>query len=845
MAFDVGQLIDAVIDGSPEPLDFEQGAHDHRTWHGEHSTSLSLARALSLGCVAGWEATGADTVEIWDPTIGGAGAASLLAKALSSVGVQAAVRGQDVNEETVQVARARLDHVHTAQVTLGDSLSSPASFGASRADLVLVDPPWGLNWTGAEKAVRERNAAGEFHLGLPPRGDSTWLFLSLALERMKSPDEGGGRVAALVYKRLLSSTSPRERDIRQRLLEGGLLESVVRLPEALAPNTAIPLYLMTFTNQPKQRHTGRARVMDLRTGFVQVGSQRTMTRSALAEIANNLRVWKPSQRSRVVTYDDFTRRTAKVGRTSKDGKSTEWLTTTYGNIEISQSYLRGRYGDEADVSRRGEVTESVDLDPGHFFGDDLRDITREARAHGWASAPLVGLLGAPARSVTAGQELAPSESTIWVPTFQGGRVSTQPPDLHDRQRAIELDIDDALVRPDFVAAWLNTDSGTTSRLRAYAAASASTFSHGVRSDPSSLMRWAEELFVPVPGMGVQETLASADFQLRAYSAEIDRRRGLIWDDPDSAESAVISLTDSFDDSLEKWLEQLPSPIATALWTALTSGSPGGRQLALVHAWEAIATFHATMLLSGSRTDAVRSGEIERSIGSTLRANNMSINRATFGTWVVIIEKLASEIRTTIGRDDPDDVARLRRSFAGMTTATIGRLVSKELVALLNEMNQKRNRWHGHSGHVSDADFDQQVDALTADLVNLRGLLADAWSKAPLVRAGQVRVRAGRMHQSVEMVMGTRTPFRRETILVGEPMEDGELYLAPDGVETPLRLSRFIRLSAAPSGSQFTSYFYDRTESDGVRFVSYQHATHNEIHGDLDEYQHEFGSLVGD
>ncbi|MFP3472311.1 N-6 DNA methylase, partial [Micrococcus sp. SIMBA_144] len=83
-------------------------------------------------------------------------------------------------------------------------------------------------------AVESRQSNGEFVFGLPQRSDSTWLFISLALEKLRSAEQGGGRVAALVNPSALSSGGATAY-VRRRIVEAGLLESVTRLPDGLAP----------------------------------------------------------------------------------------------------------------------------------------------------------------------------------------------------------------------------------------------------------------------------------------------------------------------------------------------------------------------------------------------------------------------------------------------------------------------------------------------------------------------------------------------------------------------------------------------------------------------------------
>lgn len=278
----------------------------------------------------------------------------------------------------------------------------------------------------------------------------------------------------------------------------------------------------------------------------------------------------------------------------------------------------------------------------------------------------------------------------------------------------------------FVAAWLNSEQGVSSRRRAVEASSTGTIISALRSDASSLMRWADELIIPVPDRDTQFRLASADERLASFEAVLGAQRESIWVAPESAEDLIDRIASAFDGSLSSWLEQLPFPVASALWAAEAAPTPGEQQRAYIHAWEAIVTFHATVLLSAIRTDPGRSGEVEAAIRKTLQEQNLGIERATFGTWVVIIEKVAKKLRGAMGAGDPDEIARVRWAFGDLSQVKIERLISKDLVAKVNEVNTKRNMWLGHSGYTSDAEWRQQVDSLRSDLSERRQILGDVW-----------------------------------------------------------------------------------------------------------------------
>jgi hypothetical protein len=805
----------------------------------ENTTSASLARALTIGCLSRLDPS-LTSVNVWDPAAGSGFAGLMLTDALESNGVHARYRGQDVDQSAVAVGRRRFAALPDAVIAAGNTLEHD-EFDDFLADLVIVDAPWDMDWRGSAPRVEARRESGSYGFGLPQRSDSTWLFISLALEKLRPSAEGGGRVAALVNPGALSSSGA-SGDVRQKILDAGLLESVTRLPDGLAPNTAIPLYLVTLTNRPKDARRGTAMIADLQTEFTTERQHRSMPVAAFRELESGLRTGKPGPRNRSIAVRQFTRRDTRLERVSNEGKWLSWRVTTYADTPIDSRFLESRYGPASGVSVVGDTRETIDLDPSRIFGDESRELLKDIEAKGWKTRRLSSLIAAEPGPVKASGS-AELDGQLYVPTTREGKAAAEVSATGSSGRVLSIRLDDEAVDPGFLTAWLNSEQGVSSRRRAIEASSTGTFLHALRSDSSSLMRWADELIVPVPDRGTQLALASADERLASFEAELSAQREGVWASPESAESVVSRIAGAFDDSLSAWLDQLPYPIASALWTAETASSAGEQQRAYIHAWEAIVTFHATVLLSASRTDLGHSGEIEAAIGQTLRQQHLGIERASFGTWVIIIERVSKEFRRALEEGDADEIARVRRSFADLGQGGIERLVSKDLVKKVNEVNTKRNRWLGHTGYTSDEEWRAQVVSLVSDLSELRQILGNVWAQLLLVRAGGSKLRRDGRVQTAEVAVGTRSPFKTRDFIVGDEMIDGDLYLAKDGSQSPLPLGQFVQLRAAPQDAQYTTYFYNRTEGASVRMVSYQHGPESEIQDDAEGFRSAFGGLV--
>jgi len=801
-------------------------------------TSPSLAHALAVGCLSRLD-QGLTDVNVWDPAAGSGFAGAMLVNALTSAGVRVRYRGQDINDHAVVAAQERFASLPDTEIVHVDSLAENP-FADFNADLVIVDAPFGMSWQNSASAVQSRHNEGEFRFGLPQGSDSTWLFISLALEKLRTAADGGGRVSALVAPGALSSGGVTG-EVRRAIVAAGALESVTRLPEGLAPNTGIPLYLLTFTNHAGRAAKNSAMIADLRSQFTTDGRRRSIPIAAFNELESGLRTGKSGPRNRSIRASQFTRRDAAVVRMTGDGRKVSWRLTTFDDTLVDAKFLESRYGPNSGVSLDGVPSETVDLDPSRHFGDDSKEILKDFAAKGWPAQRLSSLLAEEPESLKGTE--GSSEGDIFIPTTRVGVVSTLRSSTASDGRILSIRLDGDPIHAEFLAGWLNSEQGLTSQRRAIATGSTGAHVRALRSDAGSLMRWADELIVPVPPREVQKAIALADERLGSFQSELSTRRATIWVSPDSADAVVSGVAGAFDDSLNSWLEQLPYPIATALWTAETASTPSDKQLAFMHAWEAIVAFHATTLLSASRSIPGMGTDVQATIRKTLHDHSLGIERATFGTWIVIVEVASSVIRKALESDDRDELARIRRAFGDLGQAGISRLASKDVIKKFSALNGKRNRWNGHAGYTSDEDRQEQVDSLVADLRELRQILGDVWTQLTLVRAGGLERGRDGYVQSAEVALGTKSPFRKNSYKVGEPMVAGDLYLVKDGSESPLQLLQFVQLRAAPRDAQYTSYFYNRTDGANVRLVSYQHGSERELRQEAASFSGDFDELT--
>ncbi|WP_018352111.1 type I restriction-modification system subunit M [Longispora albida] len=211
-------------------------------------------------------------VDILDPACGTGGMLSVADAYFADVDPSAIPRlyGQDINLESCAISRADLLIRGRASenVRLCNTLTEDA-FAGMKFDYILSCPPFSNSWQKAAHAVieeYERGSSGRFHAGLPRKSDSSLLFFQHMLSKMKPPEEGGGRVGALVNGSPLffGGAGSGESAIRQWIVSNDWLETIIALPGGLLYRTSIPTYLVIMSNRKPPERQGKVTFLDAR-----------------------------------------------------------------------------------------------------------------------------------------------------------------------------------------------------------------------------------------------------------------------------------------------------------------------------------------------------------------------------------------------------------------------------------------------------------------------------------------------------------------------------------------------------------------------------------------------------
>jgi len=227
------------------------------------------------------------------------------------------VFGQELNAETYAICRSdmMLKGQDASHIAYGNSFSEDNHPG-HRFDYLLANPPFGVEWKKVQDEVRgeheTRGFDGRFGAGLPRINDGSFLFLQHMISKMKSPEEGGSRVAIVFNASPLftGGAESGESEIRRWIIENDWLEAVVALPDQLFYNTGISTYFWIVANRKDPARRGKVQLVDARQYFTRMrrslGEKRKeISATQIDEITRLYGAFEEGERVKVLPKEAF------------------------------------------------------------------------------------------------------------------------------------------------------------------------------------------------------------------------------------------------------------------------------------------------------------------------------------------------------------------------------------------------------------------------------------------------------------------------------------------------------------------------------------------------------------
>ena len=231
---------------------------------------------------------------VYDPAAGSGGMfveSSKFVKAHGGKRTDISVYGQEFTDATWKLAKMNLA-LRGIEADMGDR--SADSFTQDlhpdlRADFVIANPPFNVsNWWDAKLADDPR-----WKYGTPPEGNANFAWVQHFLYHL-APSGTAGFVLA---NGSLSTRTNGEDAIRRKLVEAGLVDCIVALPEKLFLNTGIPVSLW-FISKDRTGNGHRERLAEVlfidarKLGTMVSRKLRELSNADIAQISNTYHAWR-------------------------------------------------------------------------------------------------------------------------------------------------------------------------------------------------------------------------------------------------------------------------------------------------------------------------------------------------------------------------------------------------------------------------------------------------------------------------------------------------------------------------------------------------------------------------
>lgn len=205
---------------------------------------------------------------IYDPACGTGGMLSIAEQYLKELNPDASLIlfGQEINPESYAICKSDMliKGQEVNNIKFGNSFTVDG-LPDKRFDYMLSNPPFGVDWKKAQKAIKKEaddyGFSGRFGAGLPRINDGSLLFLQHMISKM-NPD--GSRIAIVFNGSPLftGAAGSGESEIRRWIIENDWLEAIVALPDQLFYNTGISTYIWVLTNKKSEKRKGKIQLIN-------------------------------------------------------------------------------------------------------------------------------------------------------------------------------------------------------------------------------------------------------------------------------------------------------------------------------------------------------------------------------------------------------------------------------------------------------------------------------------------------------------------------------------------------------------------------------------------------------
>lgn len=158
--------------------------------------------------------------------------------------------GQEWNDALFALSKIESRFRKDAQIEYGNTLTEIGKFYDKSFSVAVANPPYGVDWKGFEKDIKNDNT--ERFVGLPSISDGQFLFTQHILYKLA--DDGMAVIVHNGSTLFSGDAGSGESNIRKHFFDQDWVEAIIQMPTDEFFNTGIYTYLWVFNkNKPDER----------------------------------------------------------------------------------------------------------------------------------------------------------------------------------------------------------------------------------------------------------------------------------------------------------------------------------------------------------------------------------------------------------------------------------------------------------------------------------------------------------------------------------------------------------------------------------------------------------------
>lgn len=207
------------------------------------------------------------------------------------------IYGQEKTDQTVRIAKMNLAiHGLSGDLRQGNTYYEDLHRSLGKFDFAMANPPFNVDGIDKERIKDDPR----FPYGLPRTDNGNYLWIQIFLSALKE----GGR-AGFVMANSANDAAHSEKDIRQQLVDGGLVDVMVAVSTNMFYNVTLPVTLW-FLDKGKKKTDRKDKILfiDARNIYKQIDrAHREWTDEHVQQIADIVRSYRSEKG--VKKYEDI------------------------------------------------------------------------------------------------------------------------------------------------------------------------------------------------------------------------------------------------------------------------------------------------------------------------------------------------------------------------------------------------------------------------------------------------------------------------------------------------------------------------------------------------------------